>query len=571
MRSSLCLIVLFAISGCVEKDKTFSEIPSIVTLADLYFSRTIEVYPENTYYTDISLDRHDRISTNLLKEVKKWENFEDSLYGELSKIDVSKLTKQKDKITYWFLNEELESSIALRICNRNLWNIDPESGWQSLWLAVAQIQPIGSDELREQALTRWNNLPDIIENEITNLKLGVSKGYTMPKEIVRIVINQLKILLDYQMEESPFMLPAIRDNNEEFYKQWTELYLEKILPGMIRYQTFLKDEYIPVAREDVAVLALPDGEQCYQAYIRKNTTTNKSGEEIYALGQEIVSKNKIKIEKLGRVLYESDDFGTIINNISMDSSNYFKTGDEIIAVNERLIEKAKEECEKWFISLPRTDVPIKPYESYESGVGAYESSSGDKPAYFRINLNNPGEQQKGSNEVLTFHETYPGHHLQIGLEKEIEGLHPILKFLSFTSYVEGWARYSEQLAEEMGLYESKSALITRRAWPSRGMVVDPGIHIMGWSKSQSIEYMVESGMSSEVALNLYHRSITMPAQLTSYDVGGEEIKALRELASKRIGQEFDIKEFHSKIVGNGAIPLVPLRIIIEEWIEDEVK
>lgn len=570
MKKYIYLLVLFIFFGCADNSKNQSREVSINVLADSYFSRIIGMHPEYAYYAEIPLEKHDGISSNKLSDVKLWENFEDSLYVELAKLDESKIITKKDKITYWFLKEDLESSIAMRVCKRNLWNVDPESGWQSLWLAIAQIQPVGSKEFRTEAIGRWEKLPIIIEIEINNLKLGISQGYTMPKEIVNKVIDQIQALLDYKIEESPFMLVAKRDGDKEFYEQWKKLISEKIIPVVSKYQYFLKNEYLLAAREDVSVLSLPSGKECYQAYIRKYTSTNKTGNEIFKLGQKIVSVNKNKIEELGEELYNISEFEKIISYLNADSLNYFTTSEEVMETSNRLVEKAKKESEKWFVNLPGTEVTIKPYESYEMGSGAYEQASGEKPAYFRINLNNPKKQQKGNNEVLTFHETYPGHHVQIGLEKEIKNLHPIVKLISFTSYVEGWARYCEQLAEEMSLYESKSALITRRAWPSRGMVVDPGIHIKGWTKIQAVSYMVESGMNKEMALNLYYRSITMPAQLTSYDVGGEEIKALRKLAEDELDKKFDIKEFHSKILENGAIPLSALRKIIEEWIDEKI-
>jgi uncharacterized protein (DUF885 family) len=185
-------------------------------------------------------------------------------------------------------------------------------------------------------------------------------------------------------------------------------------------------------------------------------------------------------------------------------------------------------------------------------------------------LSNPEQQRKGGNEITTYHETYPGHHLQIGIQNDIEGLHPISRLIRFASFSEGWARYSEQLAEEMGLYESKAALIERNAWPSRGMVVDPGVHLKGWTKDQAITFIMEAGWSESVALNVYYRILVWPAQLTSYDAGGEEIKALRRLAEDRLKQDFDIKEFHTKILENGSIPLIDLRAIIQEWLDEKL-
>ncbi len=571
MKILLVVITIFFVSGCTDQSHVTSSEPSITDLADAYFFRVIEAHPEYAYYADVPLETHAEFSSNSLSSIKLWETFEDSLFTEIKKIDEAHLISRKDKITYWFLYEDLESSIEMRVCHRHLWNVDPESSWLGIWLAVAQVQPLGTEELRNQALARWNLLPQAIETEIENLKLGMSLGYTMPKVIVSKVMDQMTTLLECDIDNSPFMVPALRDDDQDFYLQWQTLVSQKILPAVEDYHAFLRDEYYSSARENVSILDLPHGEQCYQAYIRKFTSTNKTGTEIYELGQEIVARNKAEIEILGQELYGIDNFSEIISQINNNPSNFFKTGQEILETNERLMAKAKNECSHWFSTLPASDVTIKPYQPHETGSGAYEQASGPKPAYYRINLSHPEKQQKGSNEVLTFHEAYPGHHVQIALEKEIKDLHPIVKLMSFTSYVEGWARYCEQLAEEMELYESKSALISRRAWPSRGMVVDPGIHLMGWTRQQAVDYMTESGMNEDVAQNLYFRSIATPAQLTSYDVGGEEIKALRRLAEEELGSKFDIKIFHEKILSNGAVPLNPLRVIMLEWIDSEEK
>ncbi len=569
MNKYLATLLLIIVFGCINENKI--EEPLINNLADVYHAKVLEIYPEYAYYIDVELEKHDKISSNDLKEIKEWESFEDSLYNELKKIDELKITLKKDKITYWLLKEELESSKQMRVCNRNLWDVNHRSGWQRKWLSVANFQPVGTPELRDQALIRWNTFPSYVTTEIENLRKGISLGYTMPKEIVNLVIDQMQVLQDYEIENSPFMSPAKREDDTAFKVEWKTLILEKILPSIASYQEFLKDEYLFKARDKASILNIPNGKECYQAYIRGYTTSDKTGDEIFELGNEIVTKNKLKVVELGKELYKSEDFEEIVKLVEKDSADYFKTSEEILAVNTQLLETAKNESEKWFAVLPSTEVTIKPYEPHEAGRGSYEGATKGKPAYFRINLQDPKKQQKGSNEILTYHEAYPGHHLQIGIEKDIVGLHPISKLTSFGSYVEGWARYSEQLAEEMGLYQNPSALIKRRTWPSRGMVVDPGLHLKGWTKEQAINFMKESGTTDDSALSLYHRIIIWPAQLTSYDVGGEEIKALRKLAETKLGEAFDVKEFHSEILKNGAIPLSALRGSINEWIDKQLE
>ena len=425
MKQYWYFILIFASISCSDNPNNQSRAASIIEIADMYYGRFLETFPEWSYYFDLPLERHDEIQSNKLSDIAKWESFEDSLYNEFSRLDVNQILQKKDKITYWLLKEELESNIGMRICKRNLWDIDHMGGWHTRWIDLAEFQPVGSEAFRIQAIDRWEKLPSFVDTEIENLKNGLSAGYSMPKVIVGLVIDQLQVIQDYKIEDSPFMSPANRDDDPEFQKDWKNLVEGKILPAIHTYQSFLKDEYLDQAREEVSILELPNGSACYQAFIRENTTTNNSGEEIYESGQKIVKANKAKISEIGLELYQTNDFSKIIELINSDTSNYFKSGDEVLEVNAQLISKAKKESEDWFDVLPSTDVMIKPYEPHESGIGRYELAKGDKPAYFRINLNNPEQQKRSENEKLNFHEAYPGHHLQIGIQKDIENLHPI--------------------------------------------------------------------------------------------------------------------------------------------------
>ena len=567
MKYFLCVFLIISFLGCTNNKKTKHVSHSITDLANSYHKQYIETFPEMSYLIGDSIVNHTNITSNNIFEMQIWEQFEDTLYDDLLKVNTGNFSNQNEKITYWILKENLEQSIEMRVCKRHLWNVTHMSGWQTNWLYFSELQPVDSPELREQAFERWEKLPTYVSTEIENLKKGLSEGYSMPKEIVILVIDQVQTILSYPIEETPFMSPAKRADNEEFYTQWEAFISEKIIPAFTEYHDFLKNDYLLSARDEVSLLALPSGGECYQAYIRQQTTTHKTGNEIYTLGQEIVADNSRKVIEIGNELYQTDQFSEIIKKQNEDPSNYFKTSEEILETNTLFLENAKKECTKWFSSFPSSEVTIKPYEAYESGEGSYEMATENKPAYFRINLNNPAKQQKGKNEVLSYHEAYPGHHLQIGIERDLKNLHPISKLISFTSYIEGWARYSEQLAEEMGLYQNISALISRRAWPARGMVIDPGVHLKNWTKEQTLDYIMESGFNEEIANSLYQRIVVMPAQLTSYDVGGEEIKALRRLAEKELGSDFDIKVFHEKILENGAIPLSGLRTVIEDWID----
>ncbi len=199
----------------------------------------------------------------------------------------------------------------------------------------------------------------------------------------------------------------------------------------------------------------------------------------------------------------------------------------------------------------------------------YEPGDGDRPGVYRISLYQPEENTRSRVETVAFHETWPGHHLQVAFSQEIEGQHPVTSITWFSGPGEGWARYSETLSYEMGLYQTVSGPIARLAWPARGMVVDPGIHVMGWTREQAIEFMGEAGrMTAKELDDMVDRIAILPGQLTAYDSGGLEIFALRELAQERLGERFDIREFHDRVLENGTVPLTALRSHVEKWIEE---
>lgn len=566
------LSLIFAIAfGCSENSQNNTTSHKINLLADAYLQEFLNTHPEAAYSFGIEMDRHDGHPMNDVNEIKAWQKFEDSLYVEINKIAPASLKNKVDKITYWTLKEKLESQIEFRVCKQYTWNVSHMTGWQDLWLNIARKQPIATEVQKAQALTRWQYLPVFIDNEITNLNQGLKEGYSMPKVIVNVVIDQMQTILDYPLNDSPFMALADRDTTVSFRENWKNNLQEAILPAIAKYHDYLKNIYLPKAREEVSITNIPNGEDCYQAYIRYWTSTNKTAKEIFELGNQVVAKNKEEILELGQQYYGTTGFTETIAHCNSDSLQYFQRSEDLLTYHTEFLNKAKQESLNWFNQLPSKTLTIKPYEAHEGGSARYERATTDKPAYFRLSLKNPKSIHKGQSEITNIHEAYPGHHLQIGIANDLQNLHPITKVTFIGSYSEGWARYAEQLGEEMGLYSSKSALILRRAWPSRGMIMDPGVHFHGWTKEDLTEFALESGKPAFYGEILYHRIIIMPAQLTSYDVGGEEIKRLRKKAEKALGTSFNIKEFHQRILANGAIPMNSLTELVEDWILEASK
>jgi uncharacterized protein (DUF885 family) len=539
-------------------------------VADDYYAHVMSTTPEVAYFSGIELDRHDGLANNSLAAHAASDAVIDGLLARLRTVDADNLIGDPAWITHAYLLEELEAKVGLRVCRTELWNVNQMGGWHSGYAQIAQMQPVGTPELREQSLARWSKFAGNIDRELGNLGDGIKLGYTAPKTIVQRVVDQFDGVLALDVERSPFYSPAARDDDEAFAAATRQIVEEQITPALKRYREFLAGPYMERARAELSITANPDGRACYDASLRAYTTLNRSAEEVFELGKKTVEANRASVIELGRSAYELSDFKEILDRVKSDKSDRFTSKEELLEFSRDMVKRAEAEMPNWVGTMPTQPVEVVPFEEHEEGTGMsahYRPGAGDKPGEYRIPLHEPEEQSRGGAETVAFHEAWPGHHLQVAFAKSIEGLHPVTGLIWFSGPGEGWARYSEALSEEMGLYQTTSGPITRRAWPARGMVVDPGIHLFGWTREEAIEFMMVSGRFPEtMGDEMVDRIAILPGQLTAYDSGGLEILALRKQAEEAFGDDFDIREFHDRILENGTIPLPALRTHIERWI-----
>lgn len=575
MRKCLIIGVAIGLAGCQAETppgEIAAEAPSpadaMNDIADRYYAWTLERLPEQAYFAAIELDRHDGLFDNSLDALSQSQQTEDAFLAELEAIDPEQLVGKPEWIANALLAQQLRSSVASRICRQEFWNISQMGGWHSAYSQIAMLQPVDTPEQREQALARWSNFPAFIDQEIANLRAGVEQGYTVPKTVAGRVIAQMDGLLALSTEDSPFYSPAARADDEAFASAIHELVETGIQPALQRARDYLQDEYLPVAREELSITAIPNGLDCYEALLRGYTTLDRSGKEVYELGQQAVAANTAGVIELGRAAYETADFSEILDRAKNDPMDKFESAEELLQFSKDMVARAAEEMPNWVGTMPEQAVEVVPFEKHEEGTGRsahYNPGNADRPAEYRIPLATPEDEGRGNAEATAFHEAWPGHHLQVATFQAVEGLHPVTSLIWFSGPGEGWARYSEALSEEMGLYLSTSGPILRRAWPARGMVVDPGIHLFGWTREQASEYMLEAGRFPN-ADEMVDRIAILPGQLTAYDSGGLEILALRRQAEEALGDDFDIREFHDRVLENGTIPLGALRQHIEAWI-----
>jgi uncharacterized protein (DUF885 family) len=558
-------------SGSGPKAETAARVNAA---ADAYLAAYFRHFPEWATLYRIEGATHDRFRDNTAAGRAAWQTVEDDLLERLTSVRVMGL-EGSAAVTYEVLREQLESSRQARVCRSENWAVDQVGGWQIALGELADAQPVATAEERARALARWQQLPGFIDAETRTLAEGLRAGYSAPKRNVDLVVTQLDGLLAMAPAASPFYAPARAAGDEAFAAQWVKLLKDEVYPAIARHRDYLRTEYRNGARTAIAVTSNPDGEACYQALIRLNTTLPYRPKEMFEAGEQAVALRESRIAEIGKRVFGTSELAEIHKRLRSESSNRFATRDELLVYTTSAIERARTVVPRWFNKLPQAVVVIKPVPEYQeqSSTARYTPASDDRtlPGTYFVNLFQPEKQSKGATESVAFHETYPGHHLQIALAQEQISAHPLLRYIGNSGFIEGWARYSETLAVEMGLYSSDLNTMEMLSGLPTGMVVDPGIHAMGWTREQAIQYTLSKqvGMTPEEAGAYVDRIVVWPGQMVTYGAGELEIVRLRGEAERALGKDFDIRAFHDHVIGRGAVTLTMLRAQVREWIKEQ--
>lgn len=546
--------------------------PDVNVLADQYVRIQFRFGPE--WGTFFGIEESDDVSLSDISAdgIKAMYEAEDSLLHEVLSVDPSSLNS-KDIVTYEILKESLEASVGKRVCEPHLWTINHMNAFY-LWFGyIGDAQPVGDSLKREAALMRWKRIPKFIQDDMRNNQIGLEKGYALPKVSIQRVIEQMDELIASPMQDNVFFKPAARDKNALFTESLKKIVTDEIMPSIRVYRSFLNSEYMPKARTELSILSVPNGVECYSALLRSATTLTVTPEQVFSWGQLAVSTREKKVIEIGERVYGFHEIGAIKNAFKKDRSNYFSGKDALMKEAQLAIDRARSKVPEYFGILPKADVVLEPIPPMEekSGFSRYvpASDDGKRAAKYIQQTYEPEMQTHGHLESTAFHETYPGHHLQIAISQELLQAHPITKYTGNSGFSEGWARYTESLSDEMGLYSSEKSRLAMYMGLPTGMVVDPGIHFKNWTREEAITYVLQkqSGETRSSAERYVDRISVMPGQMATYGVGEMYFINLRQRAEKALGAKFDIKSFHDECLKNGGVPLNFITGQIETWIE----
>jgi uncharacterized protein (DUF885 family) len=543
-------------------------------LADAFLDGFFDRNPDAVTLYGVPGRHHDRLPDNSLDALKVWQAKEDGWLAQARQIDAATIDAQPLRGTYAIVREALDGSIAARVCHYELWTVSQfVNGWQVQDGYLVTIQPVGSDDARTEALARWSRLPKYVDTEIANLRDGLKAGYSAPKGNVRIVIDQMNTLIATPTAESPFDSPSVRDRTPEFTRQFDLLVREQIVPALTRYRDFLEKEYLSAAREAIGVSANPNGAACYDASVRYHSSLPFPAKEVQAIGLLQVDRLDAEMKAIGERLFNTGDVPKLLQRVRTDRKYLFRSREDLIAYSQAALARAKATMHDWFGLLPKADVVIQPYPTFREKNGPNEynppAEDGSRPAVFLINAYQADKKSRAEAESTAFHETIPGHHLQIAIALERKDIHPIGRYLGNSGYTEGWALYTERLADEMKLFSSdldRLGMLSSQALRASRLVVDTGIHTLGWTRQQAIDYMLaHTAEPADDVASEVDRYIIYPGQATAYMLGNLEIRKARDEAQQAMVRTFDIKAFHDRVLEDGAVPVSFLREKIRRW------
>ncbi len=516
-----------------------------------------------------------------------------ALLARLDSIDGTTLG-EVDRVTHELLRARLAAEQALAVCKFHEWVVDSSGGSTLGELSyLVESHTVKEPRDAENLVARLRLGGRLVDDTIANLGLGLAAGRVSSAEKVRRVVEQLDAELAKPVDTWAMTSPAWGTLKPGVAETWpagarARLVAElrsvvgtDIAPAIGRLRDFLRDRVMPQARTDKEGLAaLPDGDACYRASILNHVGLAMTPQALHELGLAEIARTDREIAELGKRVLGTADLAATIARLRDDKALYFSSREELLAAAQRSLDRAKAAMGSYFSVLPKTDCVMREIPDYEapySTIAYYRQPhyDGTKPGEYFVNTYKPQTRPRFELEALTWHESIPGHHLQIALAQELGELPAFRKLDGSTAFVEGWALYTERLAEEMGLYSAdldRLGKLSYDAWRASRLVVDTGIHALGWTRAQAEAFMTAHTALTPINIsNEVDRYIGWPGQALAYKVGQLEILKLRAGAEARLRARFDLPAFHAVVLGAGAVTLPVLAERVNVWVESQAR
>jgi uncharacterized protein (DUF885 family) len=541
---------------------------------------TMREYPE--FATAVGyLGQNARWTDNSFEAIARRKRYVNDMLATIQTVDRAKLGPA-DQLNYDLFRRNFVDALQESRFPGELMAITQLGGVQQDVPSTIAQMPAATVHDYEDIVARLRAVPVLVDQTIALLERGLAAKITPPQITLRDVPGQaLNLVVDDPLKSPlltaftkfPPTVPAAEQ--ERLRAAAVAAYRDAVAPAFRKLNVFLAEKYVPGARTSIAMRDLPDGIAWYQVRARVSTTTNLSAEHIHQIGLSEVKRIRGQMDSVIAASGFRGTFAEFVQFLRTDPRFYFTTPEDLLRASRDVAKRIDPELTRLFGTLPRLPYGVLPIPSYaeRSQTTAYYqpgSPAGHRPGTYYVNTYNLPARPRWEMEALTAHEAVPGHHLQIALAQELEGVPEFRRYGGYTAFVEGWGLYSESLGSELGLYAdpySKFGQLTYEMWRAIRLVIDTGIHTMGWSRQQAIDYFKANAAKAEHDITVeVDRYIVWPGQALAYKIGELKIKYLRAYASSTLGDRFDVRAFHDQVLGAGAVPLDVLEARVRAWV-----
>ncbi|WP_404309761.1 DUF885 domain-containing protein [Neorhodopirellula lusitana] len=538
--------------------------------------------------TDVGDPRgQDRLANVSLKATQERTERTRSFLAELDAIDAAKLSEMK-QIDAELLRRKLENRISDFDFQTHLMPISNREGFHISFPEMTRLMNPQSEEDFANYVSRLRAFDEYVDSHIALMRQGIKQGLTQPAIIMRDSADQAAAHAVDDPARSLLMTNINDQTKKRFSEQdWSKIEANildaiatSVAPAYRRFAEFLRTEYIPASRTSIAAAALPQGREFYRDRIERFTTLALSPAEVHAIGVRENERIRREMEAIRVKVNFQGDLPAFVEHLRTDPKFYAKSPEELLEKTALILKRADGRLPELFGHLPRIPYGLKEIPLYvapQTSSAYYwpPSSDGRRAGVFYLNTYNLKSRPIYQLESLSMHEAVPGHHLQIALQNELEDVHPMSRQSNITAFIEGWGLYSERLGKEIGFYSDPYqdfGRLSMEAWRASRLVVDTGIHWMGWSRQQAIQYMSDhTALSEHNIVAEVDRYIGWPGQALAYKIGELSLTRLRKECEDQLGDRFDVRAFHDHVLAVGSIPLPLLERRVHQWLQEQLQ
>jgi len=544
-----------------------------------YWEQTLKRQPE--FASSLGDKRYnDQISDYSVKAVNDWLAEEQDMLLKLAALDATGLSDQ-DQVSRELLLHDLTEDQESAEFKEWEMPVNQMGGIYATYPQLVAQLSFATAKDYDDWIARLRAIPHAFEQVTANMSLGIDDKRVPPKYLLEKTLDHVKQLASQKPEDSPLALPLKKFPNSISAAEQTRIKTEmlaaiskQVLPAYQRFARFLEVAYIPAGRTEPGISSIPDGARYYRFRIKESTTTNLTADQIHQIGLDEVQKDEAEMLAIAQKL-GFQDLKSFQASLKSNPKLKATSRDQLLDTYRGYLGPMQAQLPKLFGHLPKTPfevVPVPDYLEKTSAPAYYQAGTpdGSRPGRLFINTYNATDRDLYQVENIAYHEGLPGHHLQISISRELQGLPDFRKFGGYSAFAEGWGLYAERLGKDVGFYKdpySDYGRLQGDIWRAIRLVVDTGVHSQHWTRQQMVDFFHDHSSIDETSVQAeVDRYIAWPGQALAYKIGQLEILKLRDQARKELGDKFDIRAFHDQVLDSGAMPLDVLDERITAWI-----